>query len=97
MSIYNDEPYYHDVDLTADDRVSRFVLSRAVSDSRTHTCIDTKVSFLEGDDGTYGCDTGCEYLRLTAKLTCKHFPEGIEYEYGDFGMLYNLFPHLDTQ
>ena len=94
MSIYNGEPFYLDKDLTADDRVRFLILRRAQSDGRTHTCIDTDVVFIVGDDGTYGCDTGCEYYRLTAKLVCEHFPEGIEYEYGDFGMLHDLLESL---
>lgn len=94
MSIYNDEPIYHDLDLTADERVRIYVLREAQSHPRTHTCPDTDVSFIEGDDGTYGCDTGCEYWRLTARLTCEHFPEGFEFEYGQFGMLNDLLEAL---
>lgn len=40
----------------------------------------------QGEDGTYGCDTGCEYVRFTATITCPH-GERVEHEFGEFGEL----------
>ena len=40
-------------------------------------------------DSTYGCDTGCEYVRLEAVVFCYH-GVSVEYEYGDFGDLADM-------
>lgn len=81
-------------DLSADEKVKSYILKTAEADN-THVCSETTVSFVEGADGFYGCDTGCEYARLEATLTCPHFPKGVEVEYGEWGRLHNLLADID--
>lgn len=50
----------------------------------------------EGTDGTYGCDTGCEYVRLTATFSCPHGEE-YEYEYGTFGELSWILEDIEDE
>ena len=56
-------------------------------------CEETKVIEVDAEDGTYGCETGCEYYRFEAVLECPHERE--EFEYGDFGRLYNVIEALE--
>lgn len=55
---------------------------------------DQAVVEVAGGDSTYGCDTGCDYLRLDAVLTCPH-GERDEYEYGDFTELAFIIEDLE--
>lgn len=89
--------YQYDVDLTADAKVAAWVL-REFRDAMHHvghlaTCEQTAVRFVEGNDGMYGCDTGCDYARLEATLTCPH-GESQEFEYGQFGELADLLDDI---
>lgn len=60
-------------------------------------CPDMQVTVHSAADGDYDCDTGCEYLRFEATVSCPHASE--EWEYGTFGelvwLLGDLFAHLD--
>jgi hypothetical protein len=57
-------------------------------------CESLAVKGAEGQDGSYGCDTGCEYVTLEATLTCGHGWE-YEFEYGEFGSMWSLLDDLD--
>jgi hypothetical protein len=49
-------------------------------------CPDLRTMNLNVYDGTYGCDTGCDYVRYEATVVCPHgFSD--EVEIGDFGEL----------
>lgn len=61
-------------------------------DHHLSTCPQAQVSF-EAYDGTYGCDTGCEYARLEATISCEH-DTTFDYEYGEFGELAELLRDL---
>jgi hypothetical protein len=50
-------------------------------------CATLRVTGFEGYDGLYGCDTGCEYIRLDGRVACDHYPAGAEFEVGEFGEL----------
>lgn len=63
------------------------------SNVHLRNCPDLTLSY-EGYDGTYGCDTGCEYLRLECEASCPH-GEREEYEYGDFGELSYLLEDIE--
>lgn len=57
-------------------------------------CQETVVREADGTDGVYGCDTGCEYLRLECIMGCPH-GEDIAYEYGEFGDIAFLIQGLE--
>jgi hypothetical protein len=93
----------YDVDLTADERVARYVLAdyrqrcyRRWSAEKPHlaTCPDATVRHLEGNDGEYGCDTGCEYARLEAVIECPH-GETAKHQYGYFGDLADILKEIE--
>jgi len=50
---------------------------------------------VEGGDGFYGCATGCEYLRLTAYITCPHIEGEVIYEWGEFDTLADVLKMLE--
>lgn len=46
------------------------------------------------EDGVYGCETGCDYARFEATISCPHgFSE--QYEYGQFGELSYILEDLE--
>lgn len=81
----------------ADERLERVVLAMARQDEAVdphlRDCPDLRAGQADGGDGDYGCDTGCEYVRLTATLTCPHGRTG-DYEYGSFGELADLIADM---
>lgn len=86
----------------ADDLVAQFVLrdfragvGRSSSADEMHlaSCADARAAHMEGEDGTYGCDTGCEYATLTAEITCPHGRRA-EHEYGDFGEIADIIAEI---
>ena len=58
------------------------------TDVRVHLrdCPNAQVTRLEGGDGFYGCDTGCESSKLEVEITCSH-GVSFDYEYAQFGHL----------
>lgn len=90
--------YAFDVNLTADEKVAEFVKQRfreaRYGAGHLATCESLTVNHAVGDDGTFGCETGCEYVRLTATLSCDH-GESTEYEYGTWGTLADLLEDLN--
>lgn len=92
--------YQFDVDLTADERVAAFVVRDFVekgrvgeSEAHLRACPDVSVAHVEGSDGEYGCDTGCEYARLEASLSCPH-GFSVDHEYGAFGDLADILEEI---
>lgn len=57
-------------------------------------CDVAVIAEFESSDGTYGCDTGCEYLTLRAVITCPH-GEAEEFTYGEFGAISELVTELE--
>lgn len=78
--------------------LERFVIREFRSENAgTHLgeCPDLAVADLDARDGSYGCDTGCEYLRLEASLTCPHEPHPtVVFTYGEFGDMSRLIEDL---
>jgi hypothetical protein len=81
-----------------DDLVNRWVLARyqreriGKPDQHLAECADAVVTH-EATNGEYGCDTGCEYVRLEADISCIHgFTDC--YEYGAFGDLADLIDDI---
>lgn len=80
----------------ADEKVARFILATyrepgegQGSNEHLRACPDAVVADPDTSDGTYGCDTGCEYVRFEATITCPH-GESEGFEWGDFG---SVGPH----
>lgn len=80
-----------------DERVNAYVLSlfredRPPDDHLT-SCPDAHAVDSDMFNGTYGCETGCEYARLEAVVTCPHgFKE--DFEYGMFGEVSDLIDDM---
>jgi hypothetical protein len=84
--------------LDADERVNRFILARFRGDTsgrflemdpvKAHLreCSEASATNSEAYDSTYGCDTGCDYMRFEATIACPH-GQRYDYEWGDFGEL----------
>jgi hypothetical protein len=79
-----------------DELVERYILLKFREDGTDHleTCPDARVTEADARNGSYGCDTGCEYVRFEAVITCPH-GESEEFEYGEFGELYSLLEDLE--
>lgn len=47
-------------------------------------CPSAKLTILDAYDGSYECETGCDFYRVETEVRCEH---GVadEYTYGDFG------------
>lgn len=90
--------YQYEVDLTADEKVAAWILRKYRDDGSANpkawqhlkACPEATVSHTEGNDGMYGCDTGCEYARLEATISCPHGFVDEEFEYGEFGELADI-------
>lgn len=89
----------------ADELVARFSLRNFREEVDRHsppaeqhlaTCADARAAHIEGENSTYGCDTGCEYVRLTAQISCPH-GHRVEHEYGDFGEIGDLMEEIQRE
>jgi hypothetical protein len=82
----------------ADAKVAEWVLAKfkaeavTVSEKHLAACPGTTVTHVQGGEGSYGCDTGCEYVRLEARVSCPHHRE--DYKYGEFGDLADLLGEI---
>lgn len=89
----------------ADELVAAYILrvyrERHEMNDGTHTthlagCAEASVTNPDTQDGTYGCETGCDYYTLTATIACPHGMKE-DYEYGDFGMIAFLLKDLERE
>lgn len=89
----------------ADELVARYILrvyreqhARVDGTPTTHLagCAEAQVTDPDAQNGTYGCDTGCDYYTLTATISCPH-GETEDYEYGDFGEIAYLIEDLERE
>jgi len=92
---------------SADDKVNRLVAQMFREqtlfdtnplDYQLHlaSCDTMRAESAEATNGSYGCDTGCEYYELEAVIKCE-CPDAADeqYSYGSFGDTYYLLSHLD--
>lgn len=88
---------------TADEKVSRFILrdfrsnvGRGSTNDEQHLadCGETVAAHVEAEDGYYGCETGCEYARLLARIECPHV-QAVDYEYGEFGEVADMLADIE--
>lgn len=85
---------------SADELLAAVVLQkyredREGRDDHLASCPETVARDVSGENGTYGCDTGCEYYKLTATLKCPH--EELDWEYGDFGDIAGLIEDMEAE
>lgn len=88
----------------ADELVRGFVLrefreecwGKLTREAHLATCPETQVLDCDARDGSYGCDTGCDYYRLEAQIGCPH-GESVEYDYGSFGEISSLIWQLERE
>lgn len=78
----------------ADELVRRYVqrsFRQECKYSQPHLveCPDMIVVVDDAYDGEYGCDTGCEYVRFKATVSCPH-QAPTEYEFGEFNDLADI-------
>ncbi len=50
-------------------------------------CPELTVTHATAVDGVYGCDTGCEYVRFEADVSCPHGERVEGWRWGEFGDL----------
>jgi len=60
-------------------------------------CPDAVTETLEGGDSSYGCTTGCEYVRLEAVIVCTHGERDDDYTYGEFGELPDIIADIESE
>lgn len=82
----------------ADKLVARFILATYREPGKAYNqhlkaCPDLIVENPDARDGTYRCDTGCEYVRFEAVITCPH-GEREEFEWGKFGNLAGILAEM---
>lgn len=85
----------------ANAKVKKWILNRyhenwSVRQGHPHLvdCPDAVVKDLDGENGIYGCDTGCEYARLTATIRCPHGYVDDDWGYGEFGDLAGILDEI---
>ena len=74
---------------SADDQVREWITREAresADDQHLRSCGGLTIEHPAAADGSYGCPTGCEYLRLRADLHCPHGHRET-FVYGEFGEL----------
>ena len=90
--------------MDADELVARYIL-REYRREKTNSyggtphlaeCPEATVEHPQAEDGEYGCETGCEYVRMTATIRCPH-GESSNYEYGEFGQLAYIIEDLERE
>lgn len=80
----------------ADKKVARYILEQFKGEpgddlaaQHLAACDSVRVTDPDAENGTYGCDTGCDYTRFEAVIVCDH-GQRYEFEYGEFGMLSDI-------
>lgn len=83
----------------ANELLERFIIKEFRSEhpgEHLGECPELAVADLDARDGSYGCDTGCEYLQLQASLTCPHAAHSaVAFTYGEFGDMAGLIEELE--
>lgn len=79
--------------------VARYVLDQYRDEGTNEhlkACPDITTDDAEGSDGSYGCDTGCDYRRFEATITCPH-GERDAFEWGEFGTIASIIEDLERE
>lgn len=86
-----EDPWQTDVELTADERVRTVLLKEALADREVHTCETTQITSILGNDGYYGCETGCLRPYFEVTLHCEHYLEDLGQEWTYHGGIAETF------
>ena len=54
------------------------------------SCPDLQVKRTVAYDSMYGCETGCDYLKVEGVAWCPHKPQQVEFEVGDLGNSFDI-------
>jgi len=85
----------------ADERVALFILKTyrepgEADNAHLRDCPDVTVEDPDAYDGTYSCDTGCEYARFEAVITCPH-EEREQFEWGGFDRIGDILNEMEKE
>lgn len=91
-------PPWEQEEQKANELVARFILRtyrepHQADNQHLKECPDITVDDPDAYDGTYACDTGCEYVRFEALITCPH-GEREAFKWGDFGRLSSILEEM---
>lgn len=82
----------------SDELVKKWLWSKYIQDEEASPhfvgCPDAEMTFVL-EDGEYGCDTGCEYMRLEARIKCEHTDLVHTIDYGEFGDTHYFIRELE--
>lgn len=87
-----------DATAEANAAVARWIIKQYRKGGRNKhlaSCPDLAAGDVTGEDSSYGCDTGCEYVRLEADMSCPH-GERECYAYGKFGELAYILEDIEA-
>jgi hypothetical protein len=103
VSNYDGDSWLTEDDWTPDEKVAAWILYQyqqgqrrdgpGYPDQHLLTCPEATATDITGGDGYYGCETGCEYVRLEARISCVHGQADV-YHYGDFGRLGDILSEI---
>ncbi|MER6183035.1 hypothetical protein [Streptomyces sp. NPDC001652] len=84
----------------ANERVAAYILEQFEDEpgddaaaQHLAACDSVRVTDPDAQNGTYGCDTGCDYTRFKAVIACDHGQQ-CEFKYGEFGRLSDILVGL---
>lgn len=87
--------------MNADRLVEKYILQRFRNDHMEHgACPGLHVVEHDTEDGSYGCETGCEYVRFSAAVACAapcEAPAPVHFAYGEFGNLADIIETLTAE
>lgn len=79
----------------ADRLVELYILDAWRADNPDHAdCPSLRVVDPDASNGTYGCETGCDYTTFTATVGCEH-RQPAEYVFGEFGELASILENVE--
>jgi hypothetical protein len=88
--------YYEPSD-PIDQQVGAYVLGEyrsGGSNDHLRTCPDARLANLDGGDGSYGCDTGCEYVEFTVDVMCPHGESVVGWQWGSFNTIADMIEEM---
>lgn len=66
---------------------------RGGENEHLRACESLVTESINGYDGSYGCDTGCEYARIEITVSCTH-GQREDFSVGEFGELADMIDEI---